>query len=122
MGTTERRAEIMRILCRQRHATISNLAKTFGVSTRTIQRDVEILSITQPIYTQSGRYDGGVYIMDDYIVDRMYMTESELSVLHKLAYFARSQTTCTLTGEEYALLNQIISQYTKPKVRKDDKI
>ena len=54
MGTAERRAEIMRILCRRRHETISNLAEEFGVSTRTIQRDVEVLSITEPIYTQYG--------------------------------------------------------------------
>ncbi len=56
MGTAERRTEIMRILCRRRHETISNLAETFGVSRRTIQRDVEILSITQPLYTQSGSH------------------------------------------------------------------
>ena len=120
MGTAERRTEIMRILCRRRHETISNLAEMFGVSRRTIQRDVEILSMTQPIYTQSGRYDGGVYVLDDYSIDRMYMKEEELSVLHKLAYFTQHQKVCTLTETEYMLLNQIISQYTKPKVRKED--
>lgn len=39
MGTAERRTEIMRVLCRRRHETISNLADEFGVSTRTILRD-----------------------------------------------------------------------------------
>lgn len=118
MGTAERRAEIMRILCRRRHETISNLAEEFGVSTRTIQRDVEVLSITQPIYTQCGRYDGGIYVTEGYVMDRMYMTDFELSVLHKLASLAESRSICDLNKDEYKVLNRIISQYTKPKTRK----
>jgi len=115
MGTAERRAEIMRILCRRRHETISNLAEEFGVSTRTIQRDVEILSITESIYTRCGRYNGGIYVLQDYVMDRMYMTDCELSVLHKLACFAQSRAVCDLDKNEFNVLNRIISQYTKPK-------
>ncbi|MBE5922691.1 MAG: DeoR family transcriptional regulator [Lachnospiraceae bacterium] len=66
MGTAERRNEILRILCRRRHETIDNLASEFGVSYRTIRRDIEILSLTEPIITRYGRYAGGVYIMDGY--------------------------------------------------------
>ena len=65
MGTAERRTEIMRVLYRRRHEKISNLAEEFGVSVRTILRDIEVLSATEPIYTQCGRYYGGVYIMDN---------------------------------------------------------
>ena len=115
MGTAERRAEIMRILCRRRYETISNLAEEFGVSTRTIQRDVEVLSITEPIYTQCGRYSGGVYVTEDYSIDRMYMTDSELSVLHRLSAIAKSNSRCDLNEEEFLMLRQIISKYTKPK-------
>lgn len=118
MGTAERRMEIMRILCRRRHETISNLAEEFGVSTRTIQRDVEVLSITEPIYTQCGRYDGGIYVIDDYVMDRMYMTDFELSVLHKLALYAEVKSICDLSEKEFNVLKRIISQYTKPKARK----
>lgn len=118
MGTAERRAEIMRILCRRRHDTISNLAEEFGVSTRTIQRDIEVLSVTEPIYTQCGRYDGGVYVTDNYTINRMYMLDFELSVLHKLASFAEKKTACNLDNEELITLNRIISQYTKPEVKK----
>lgn len=35
----------------------------FEVSERTISRDIEELSLTKPIYTKSGRYGGGVYIL-----------------------------------------------------------
>ena len=58
MGTSERRYEIMKTLCRCRHEKMHNLAREFGVSTRTIQRDIEVLSRTEPIYTQSGKYGG----------------------------------------------------------------
>ncbi len=115
MGTAERRTEIMRILCRRRYETISNLAEKFGVSARTILRDIEALSVTEPIYTQSGRYVGGVYVTDNYSMDRMYMTEKELSVLHKLSNFADKKVICDLNEEENELLKSIISQYTKLK-------
>lgn len=115
MGTAERRIEIMRVLCRRRHETISNLAEEFGVSTRTILRDIEALSVTEPIYTQCGRYGGGIYVISDYSMTRMYMTERELAVLHKLSKLADEKTICELSIEENKLLKSIISQYTKQK-------
>ena len=119
MGTAERRTEIMRVLCRRRHEKISNLAEEFGVSTRTILRDIEVLSITEPIYTQSGRYGGGVYVTDDYSMTRMYMTEREVAVLHKLSELAGEKAICELSIEENKLLKSIISQYSKQKNRKE---
>ncbi len=112
MGTAERRIEIMRVLCRRRYDKISNLAIEFGVSERTILRDIEILSVTEPIYTRCGRY-GGVYVMEDYSMNRMYMTEKELLVLHKLLRFVDREGACALSTEEIELLKEIISQYTK---------
>lgn len=116
MGTAERRTEIMRVLCRRRHETISSLADEFGVSTRTILRDIEVLSVKEPIYTQCGRYGGGVYVTDDYSMSRMYMTDKELTVLHKLSEFADKKSVCELSEEENKLLKSIISQYTKQKI------
>ena len=114
MGTAERRREIMRILCRRRYDTISNLAEELGVSIRTILRDIEVLSLTEPIYTQCGRY-GGVYVTEDYMWNRMYMTEKELSVLHKLSKCVEEKSVCELSTDESELLNLIITQYTKIK-------
>ena len=113
MGTAERRGEIMRVLCRRRHETVLNLAEEFGVSTRTILRDIEALSFTEPIYTQCGRYGGGVYVTDDYSMSRMYMNEKELSVLHKLSRYVDEKAVCELSAEEDKLLKSIILQYTK---------
>ena len=104
----------MKILCRRQHETISNLASELGVSTRTIQRDVEALSITEPIYTQPGKYFGGVYVIDGYSIDRMYMTDSELNVLNKL-YISSEKNASLLTIDEKIILKKLISKYSKPK-------
>lgn len=119
MGTAERRAEILRALCRRRHETIANLAEEFGVSTRTILRDIEVLSMTEPIYTQCGRYGGGVFVMDEYVMSRMYMTDAELAVLRKLSDFVGNTASCVLNKEECRLLKKIILQYTKPTLGKE---
>ena len=120
MGTAERRYEIMKILCRRRYETIRNLASEFGVSMRTVQRDVEALSRTEPIYTQFGKYTGGVYVVEGYSMDRMYMKDSEIDLLQKL-YIAADKNEGLLTIHEKNLLRLIISQYSKPKskLRKD---
>lgn len=115
MGTAERRYEIMKTLCRCRHKTIRNLASEFGVSMRTIQRDIEVLSRTAPIYTQFGKY-GGVYVVEGYSMDRMYMTEAELDMLQKL-YIAADDNASLLTDNEKHLLKILISQYSKPKIK-----
>ena len=113
MGTAERRYEIMKILCRRRYETTQKLAFELGVSTRTIQRDIESLSVSEPIFTKPGKYGGGIYVVDSYSMSRMYMTNEELDVLHKL-YVAADEDTRLLTSDEKELLGSLISQYTKP--------
>ena len=117
MGTAERRYQLMRILCRRRYETIRNLASEFGVSMRTIQRDIEALSRSEAIYTQFGKYGGGVYVVEGYSWDRMYMTDSELDVLQKL-YIAVDENQSLLTNDEKNILRLLISQYSKPKNKK----
>lgn len=116
MGTAERRYEIMKTLCRCRYETIHNLASKFDVSVRTIQRDIEVLSRTEPIYTQFGKYGGGVYIVEGYSMNRMYMTEAELDVLQKL-YAATNENDLILTDDEKDLLEHLITQYSKPQAK-----
>lgn len=114
MGTAERRHEMMKILCRRRYETIGNLASGFGVSMRTVQRDIETLSLTEPIYTKAGRYGGGVYIMDGYSVDRMYMAEEELDVLRKL-YTATDGIPSLLTDHEKSCSDPLSRNTPNPK-------
>ena len=120
MGPAERRYEIMKILCRHRHSTIRNLASEFGVSVRTILRDIDTLSRTEPIDTQLGKH-GGVYVMEGYYLERMYMTDTELDVLRKL-YISADDNGSLLTNDEKDILKHIISQYSKTNQTYERKI
>lgn len=113
MGTAERRVEIMKLLCRRRYETMANLAKEFGVSVRTIQRDIDELTFLMPLYVKSGRYEGGVYVDEDYTMDRMYMSEDEVNLLIKV----KRLTLDKLSKEENNLFDYIIKCYLKPTTK-----
>lgn len=117
MEITERRAALLKLLCRRRHETIKNLAAEFGVSERTIRRDIDILSLSEPIYTQVGRYGGGVYVTANYDMNRMYFEDSERAVICKLLESVECGTSCDLTPSEIAILRKIIADYTKPSTK-----
>ena len=53
MSPSERRSEILHLLCKRRHETAINLAVEFGVSERTIRADLVILSCYYPIQSSS---------------------------------------------------------------------
>ncbi len=112
MGTAERRIEIMKQLCRERHTTMTNLSKRYDVSVRTIQRDILELTFIMPIYVKTGRYDGGVYVVDDYTMDRMYMNTDEVELLTKVKSIVNNK----LTDQENILFEKIIKNYSKPFV------
>ena len=111
MGTAERRLEILKYLCKARKATMPQLAEMFGVSIRTIQRDIYEIEATfhVPFEVKCGKYDGGVYVIGDYSFDRAYMHEDELRLLAKVQKLVEAQ----LSDKENALLSQIIKSYTK---------
>jgi len=58
-------------------ATAPELAEKFEVSVRTIYRDIDVISSAGvPIYVTTGR-NGGIQIADDYIMDRMLLSDKE---------------------------------------------
>jgi predicted DNA-binding transcriptional regulator YafY len=111
MGTAERRLEILKYLCKYRRATMPQLAEMFGVSVRTIQRDILEIEATfhVPLDVRCGKYDGGVFVVGDYSFDRAYMHRDELELLTKVQGLVKNQ----LSDKENALLTQIINTYTK---------
>lgn len=115
MRAVERRLEIIKILCRRRHEKMSNLALEFGVSLRTIQRDIDEISTAIPIYIKTGRYEGGVYVVEGYYLDNMYMKENELAVLEKLKNYFLYDDKKFLNCCEIQILNKLIENYRKPK-------
>lgn len=57
--------------------TAQELADRFGVSRRTIYRDIDVLSSAGvPIYTDQGK-GGGISILADYTLDRTLLSKSE---------------------------------------------
>lgn len=69
--------KILYYLLDKERATAPELAAEFEVSTRTIYRDVEALSGAGiPIYAEPGR-NGGIYLLQDFILDRTILSENE---------------------------------------------
>ena len=122
LETSARRNAILKLLYSRQHDTIRNIAFEFGVSERTIRRDIEVLSLTAPIYTLQGRYNGGVYIMPGFYLDRVYFSETQSAVIHKVLSLAENGQKCLLTGIELATLKEIEAEFTNPTVKKDRRI
>lgn len=104
LRASERRREILEVLCQRRQDTRENLAQEFGVSLRTISNDIEILSLTYPIETKRGKYGGGVRVLDGYRLDRKYLTSIQQCLLERLAN--------TLYGEDRNILESILRDFT----------
>ena len=69
--------EIITILLSRQTVTARELAERFGVSTRTIYRDVDALSFAGvPIYTDKGK-GGGISLLEDYTLNKTLLSKSE---------------------------------------------
>lgn len=74
---TNRLFEIVYLLLKRKNVTAQELAEKFEVSTRTIYRDVEILSSAHiPIYANKGK-GGGISLLEDYVLDKTMISEEE---------------------------------------------
>ncbi|MEG2450351.1 MAG: DeoR family transcriptional regulator, partial [Clostridia bacterium] len=102
MKATERRQAILEELCVRRFEKVENLAFEFDVSDRTIRTDIQELSLSYPIYTKQGKYDGGVYVTNDYFLGKQYLKPSQQKLLEKLISFS--------TGDDLRTLQSILQQ------------
>ncbi|MGI5063319.1 YafY family transcriptional regulator [Treponema denticola] len=74
---SERLFEIVFILLNRKQTTAQELAKKFGVSVRTIYRDMDILSSAGiPVYTMQGT-GGGIFIDESYTINKSILTKEE---------------------------------------------
>lgn len=103
MNAGERRRAILEVMCLRRHETRANLAFEFGVSKRTIENDVLLLSLEYPIYTSQG-YGGGIHMMEGFRLERS-MTNKELALLQKLSF--------GLEGEEKRMMQSLLNRFGK---------
>ncbi len=77
MQVNNRLFEIVYILMQKRKTTAKELADRFEVSTRTIYRDIETLSGANiPIYASKGK-DGGIGLLDEYVLNKTILSEEE---------------------------------------------
>ena len=69
--------ELVYILIEKKQVTAKEMAKRFGVSTRTVYRWVEALSVSGvPVYALTGR-GGGIVISENYTLDKTVLSEEE---------------------------------------------
>jgi len=74
---TQRLFEILYLLLREKSCTAADLAARFGVSQRTIYRDVDTLSLSGiPVYTSRGK-GGGIRLLEDFVLDQSLLNEAE---------------------------------------------
>ena len=102
MSPSERRQELLEVLCHRRHDTYDNLAFEFHVSRRTICRDVAILMCSYPIETFRG-YGGGVRVANGYYLHRRTLNPRQVSLL--------IQQREHLVGDDLDTLNSILVQF-----------
>lgn len=77
MQVNNRLFEIVYMLMQKKKTTAKELANRFEVSTRTIYRDIEILSRANiPIYATKGK-EGGIGLLDEYVLNKTILTEGE---------------------------------------------
>ena len=83
MTASERRNAILEILCMRRVEKINNLAFQFGVTEKTIRRDILTLSLEYPIYTAKGN-GGGIYVDKNFRLGRVYLKNEQQELLERL--------------------------------------
>lgn len=73
----DRLLEMTILLMNRERMTADELAKRFGVSTRTIYRDIDTLSLAGiPVYSVKGN-GGGISLMGEYTLNKSIVTEEE---------------------------------------------
>lgn len=102
----ERRQELLAVMNVRRHDTVENLAFEFGVSARTIRRDIETLSMDNPIYTMQGN-SGGIQMMDGRSSGRKYLSDKQEEVLQRLLP--------TVDSSDAVTLHEILKTFAVPK-------
>lgn len=78
---TDRLFQIIYLLLDNKNITAATLAERFGVSTRTIYRDVETLSSCGiPVYMSKGK-GGGIRLLDGFVLNKALLSRQEKSEL-----------------------------------------
>lgn len=115
MLKTERLLETVFLLLGKRKVTAEELAARFGVSKRTVLRDMESLALAGiPLYGRQGK-EGGFSLMDTFVLDKSLLTAEEqkeiLSALETMKPFTENHTE--------KLLMKLKGIFSSPEARTD---
>ena len=92
--------EFVYILIDKKQVTAKEMSKHFGVSTRTIYRWLDALSVSGvPVYSLKGR-GGGIAISEQYALDKTVLSEDE-----RLAIISSVKALNSLSGNPAATVN-----------------
>ncbi len=104
-SATERRQLVLEAISDRRQVKLDDLAADFGVSERTIRRDVELLSCSYPIFTVQGG-GGGVRAMDGWYASKRYLYDDQEALLRALLP--------GLQPEQQKTMQSILAAFAKP--------
>lgn len=102
----ERRKGIKSVLIKNRFSTAQELAYRYGVSQRTIYRDIMYLSRRLPIITKIGG-GGGIFLDMDFEIPKQYLSAEEENLLLQLSE--------TLSKRDKLIIHNIINKFTATK-------
>lgn len=105
---TERRHQILEYISDHRHVQIQDLMNEFHISDSTARRDVQLLSCSYPIYTQTSGA-GGVFAMEGWYLSRRYLHDDQESLLRSLLP--------GLQPEDQETMQRILAAFAKPQVK-----
>ncbi|WP_194191589.1 helix-turn-helix transcriptional regulator [Clostridium chrysemydis] len=110
----DRLISIIMVLLNNERVSAVELAEMFEVSTRTIYRDIETLSLAGiPIVTFNG-VNGGISIMEEYKVDKKLFTISDISTI----LMGLSSVSTTISNKELiGTLEKVKSLLPKAQVK-----
>ena len=103
MTPSERRSEILHLLCKRRHETAANLAVEFDVSERTIRADLVILSCYYPLQVVRGRFGGGIHLPDWFRIESRVLSRKQQALLMRVRE--------SLTGDDLQIMNSILVRF-----------
>ena len=106
-NTAVRRQLILEYLPDCQHTTAGELSCAFQVCSRTIRRDITVLSCTYPITMLQGA-GGGVFIAKSFRLGTRYLTDEQCRLLEKLS--------ATLEGTELKTMQSILKKFKRPRV------
>lgn len=101
--------EIVYLLLERKSITANELAEHFEVSTRTIYRDIDVLSGANiPIYATQGK-GGGIGLLDSFVLDKSILSEEEQNEI----LFALQSLQKLTTEEEEKTLQKMSALFHK---------